>query len=71
MVSRRAVSFLGRLFGRKVQITPPSIQLSYGEAKRRAGCRCRPSNVLYWELSDAVTDDCPIHSNDPLGACRG
>lgn len=39
----------------------PADYLSYGEVERTPGCRCRPSNVLYWELSPAITDDCPIH----------
>jgi hypothetical protein len=24
-------------------------------------CRCRATNVLYWELSEADTTDCPVH----------
>lgn len=37
---------------------------SYGEtreADRTGLCRCRPTNVLYWELSEADSSDCPIH----------
>jgi len=41
--------------------TPEDDYLSFGEAQAVPGCRCRPSNVLYWELSPAITDDCPIH----------
>lgn len=37
---------------------------SYGETKEadKTGlCRCRPTNVLYWELSEADSSDCPLH----------
>ena len=36
---------------------------SYGENKLTPGCECRPSNVLYWELSEADTTGCPVHGS--------
>lgn len=41
-----------------------SPQASYGENREQSGnpdCRCRPSCVLMWELSEAIVDDCPVH----------
>jgi hypothetical protein len=37
--------------------------LSYGEAIEVPGCRCKPTNVLYWELSEADPTECPIHGH--------
>jgi hypothetical protein len=38
------------------------VYLSVGEANEQSPrCICRPTNVLYWELSEADTTGCPIH----------
>lgn len=49
----------------RVRAREPKDYLSYGEVEHTPGCKCRPTNVLYWELSEADTSACPIH-----GACR-
>lgn len=57
-------------------IDPKKSTLSYGEAKRgiegggpeTPGCRCRPTNVLMWELSEADTTDCPVHGRTQEGS---
>lgn len=43
---------------------------SAGENWQVPGCKCRPTNVLYWELSEADPTDCPIHFDVPAYAMQ-
>ncbi|MCA1847328.1 MAG: hypothetical protein LC792_29915 [Actinobacteria bacterium] len=37
---------------------------SYGENRASSPeCHCRPSSLLYWELSKADTSRCPVHND--------
>lgn len=44
--------------------------ISMDENRRVPYCKCAPSNVLYWELSDADTTDCPVHYDVPACMAR-
>ena len=56
-------TYSGRMWGAKTPVDRTKFfdYLSYGEVEGTPGCKCRPTNVLYWELSEADTSKCPIH----------
>jgi hypothetical protein len=74
----RAWLWLERLVGRELlpdfgrsKVERAGDYISYGENEKTPGCRCRPTNVLYWELSEADTTNCPVHWEQPFGGRDG